>query len=113
MPAEVTVSKKSKPRKPRPKTLHGRTDGHHTPTRKEQLIKLLGRKAGTDVPTMCKMFGWQPHTARAALSALRKDGHHVTRDPACNGRPSRYHVLGTPDQVRPETSVGEVVTDAG
>ncbi|MDH3580110.1 MAG: DUF3489 domain-containing protein, partial [Hyphomicrobiales bacterium] len=45
----------------------------HT-TRKVQLIRLLKGKAGTDVATISKVFGWQPHTTRAALSRLRKDG---------------------------------------
>jgi len=49
------------------------------PARKEQLTKLLSRKTGATIPQMEKAFGWQPHTARAAISTLRKAGFPVER----------------------------------
>ena len=39
-------------------------------TRKVQLITLLGRKAGCDIPTISERFGWQQHTTRSALSGF-------------------------------------------
>ena len=44
------------------------------PTRREQLTKLLNRKSGASITQIQKAFGWQPHTARAAISTLRKEG---------------------------------------
>ncbi|MEM6408881.1 MAG: DUF3489 domain-containing protein, partial [Pseudomonadota bacterium] len=43
-------------------------------TRRDQLIRLLGRKSGASIAQIQKAFGWQPHTVRAAISTLRKSG---------------------------------------
>ena len=42
------------------------------PKRQEQLSKLLNRKSGATILQIQSAFGWQPYTARAALSTLRK-----------------------------------------
>lgn len=44
------------------------------PTRQEQLTQLLNRKSGASIAQIQKTFGWQPHSARAAISTLRKAG---------------------------------------
>ncbi|WP_136439369.1 DUF3489 domain-containing protein [Pacificoceanicola onchidii] len=49
------------------------------PTRREQLTKLLNRKSGASIAQIQKAFGWQPHTARAAISTLRKRGSRIER----------------------------------
>lgn len=49
------------------------------PTRREQLAKLLNRKSGASITQKQKAFGWQPHTARAAISKLRKGGTLIER----------------------------------
>ncbi|MEM8632968.1 MAG: DUF3489 domain-containing protein [Pseudomonadota bacterium] len=48
-------------------------------TRRDQLAKMLGRKSGASIAQIQKAFGWQPHTARAAISTLRKSGATVER----------------------------------
>ena len=48
-------------------------------TRPAQLRKLLTRKSGVSIAQLQKAFGWQPHTARAAISAQRKAGCTVSR----------------------------------
>ena len=48
-------------------------------TRQKQLYKLLARKSGVTIAQLQKTFGWQPHTARAAISAQRKAGCVVDR----------------------------------
>ena len=48
-------------------------------TRSAQLRKLLTRKSGVTLAQLQKSFGWQPHTARAAISAQRKAGHEIER----------------------------------
>lgn len=55
------------------------------PVRQEQLTKLLSRKTGATIPQMEKAFGWQPHTARAAISTLRKAGFPVERSDTDKG----------------------------
>ena len=47
--------------------------------RQQQLAKLLGRKSGATIAQMQRAFGWQPHTARAAISGLRKTGVLIER----------------------------------
>ena len=48
-------------------------------TRQKQLHKMLTRKSGVTIAQLQKTFGWQPHTARAAISAQRKAGRVVDR----------------------------------
>lgn len=48
-------------------------------TRRQQLTKLLKRKSGALIAQIRKAFDWQPHSALAALSALRKCGVAVER----------------------------------
>ena len=43
-------------------------------TRSDQLVKLLCRNAGADVPMTSAKIGWQAHSTRAVLIGLRKAG---------------------------------------
>ena len=60
------------------------------PTRRDQLRRMLARKSGATIPQMQKVFGWQPHTARAALSGLRKAGTLIERSET--GKGSVYRI---------------------
>lgn len=51
----------------------------HRPTRQQQLTKMLNRKSGASIAQIQKAFGWQPHTARAAISMLRTGGTAIER----------------------------------
>lgn len=48
-------------------------------SRTEQLRILLRRKSGATCTELQEKFGWQPHTARAAISGLRKAGECIER----------------------------------
>ena len=65
-------------------------------TKKAQLIQMLGRKAGADVATISKKFGWLPHTTRAALTGLRKSGFEITSEKPGEGRLLRYRITAKP-----------------
>ena len=54
-------------------------------TRPAQLRKLLTRKSGATIEQIQRAFGWQPHTARAAISGLRKRGEIIKRREAPKG----------------------------
>ncbi|WP_299085597.1 DUF3489 domain-containing protein [uncultured Ruegeria sp.] len=54
-------------------------------TRQQQLQKLLSRKAGATITQIQNAFGWQPHSARAAISMMRKAGHTVERSGSDKG----------------------------
>ena len=60
-------------------------------TRKAQLSKLLSRKSGVSIVQIQKAFGWQLHTARAALSTLRKAGTAIERSDTDKG--SVYRIV--------------------
>lgn len=67
------MSIKTKPKAPASKQVKA------SPNRQQQLVRLLDRKSGASIAQMQEAFGWQPHTARAAISTLRKAGFAVDR----------------------------------
>jgi predicted ArsR family transcriptional regulator len=67
-------------------------------TKKARLIALLSRKSGADVPGLSTTLGWLPHTTRAALTGLRKAGYEITKVKPGNGKPSRYQIIGSPEE---------------
>lgn len=49
-------------------------------TSKTALVRqMLEQADGTTITAICAATGWQPHSARAALSVLRKTGTRVER----------------------------------
>lgn len=64
-------------------------------TRTAQLRKMLGRKNGATIAQMQTAFGWQPHTARAAISGLRKRGETVERSDTVKG--AVYRIVSAAD----------------
>ncbi|SMX24276.1 DUF3489 domain-containing protein [Boseongicola aestuarii] len=49
-------------------------------SKKARLEGLLGRPRGATIRQLQKALDWQPHTIRAAISRLRKDGTEITLD---------------------------------
>ena len=78
-PAETTATKMP----PRPAT------------KKARLIARLEDPLGVDVATLSAELGWQPHSTRAALTGLRKDGYTIERLPSEPGQPTRYRIAGS------------------
>lgn len=69
------------------------TNKGRSATKKEQLIKLLGAKAGVDIKSLSEKLGWQQHTMRAALSGLRKAGYEVAGEKPVKGGLSKYRIV--------------------
>ena len=65
-------------------------------TKNDQLIKLLGAKAGADIKFLSEKLGWQQHTTRAAMSRLRKAGYEVAGEEPAKGGMSKFRILSTP-----------------
>ena len=63
------------------------------PRRSDQLVRMLGRRTGVSLAQMQEAFGWQPHTARAAISRLRQAGFAVERSLTSKG--SIYRIPST------------------
>lgn len=62
------------------------------PSRREQLIRMLSARNGTELAVISARFGWLPHTTRAALSGLRKSGQAVVTEKRADGKPTRYRI---------------------
>lgn len=51
-----------------------------TPSKMSLVEGLLGRTEGASIEEITAATGWQPHSARAALSGLRKRGFDVVKE---------------------------------
>lgn len=58
-----------------------------------QIVTLLKCQKGATIDDLTKSTGWQPHSIRAALSGLRKQGHAIERDK--RGKASCYRIVST------------------
>ncbi|MCK0104321.1 DUF3489 domain-containing protein [Pseudohalocynthiibacter sp. F2068] len=67
-----------------------RTTGRNT--KKQELIRLLGGKNGADIARLSDKLGWQPHSVRAAMTGLRKDGYDIQKKLGPGGKPVRYRI---------------------
>jgi predicted ArsR family transcriptional regulator len=47
--------------------------------KQQQLVALLCRRQGATIAELTSAMGLLPHSARAALTGLRKKGHHVVK----------------------------------
>lgn len=55
------------------------------------VLELLSRSEGATLHQLVAATGWLPHTARAALTGLKKKGHTITSDKA-QGGPRVYRI---------------------
>jgi hypothetical protein len=46
-------------------------------TKQALLLELISREGGANLQDLTSATGWLPHTARAAITGLRKRGHDV------------------------------------
>ncbi len=49
-------------------------------SRAAQLVAMLARKQGATLEDITKATAWKPHSARAALTGLRKRGYEIASD---------------------------------
>lgn len=54
-------------------------------TKRALLTKLIKRKSGASIGAIQNKLNWQPHTIRAEISRLRKQGLVVTCAPSTKG----------------------------
>ena len=60
-------------------------------TKSTAILALLSRKTGARMSDLESATGWQPHSIRAALTVLRRQGHTVVRETNARGV-ARYRV---------------------
>jgi Protein of unknown function (DUF3489) len=61
------------------------------PSKSAAILAMLQRPDGATLDQLVIATGWLPHTARAALTGLKKKGHEVTSDKPAGGVRT-YHV---------------------
>lgn len=49
-------------------------------TKNDVVLKLLRRPEGASLDDLVAATGWLPHSARAALTGLRKRGHAISKE---------------------------------
>ncbi len=49
-------------------------------TKQALLLELIGREGGATLEDLTSATDWLPHTARAAITGLRKRGHDIRRE---------------------------------
>lgn len=78
----MTTTSKCQPRKGLAKVTVASADAgaRRAPTKTDQLLVMLQTPDGASIEELSDRFGWKQHTARAALTGLRKKGHAVIRD---------------------------------
>lgn len=57
-------------------------------TNTDKVRAMLARPRGASLDAICKSTGWQAHSARAALSGMRKSGLSITRETSTTGKGS-------------------------
>ncbi len=65
------------------------------PSKQAQVIALLERPEGVTLAAIVTATGWQPHSARAVLSGLRKNGHDISSDKPEGGE-RVYRIIAAP-----------------
>jgi Protein of unknown function (DUF3489) len=96
---KVTVRKPiSRTRKPTkaaaPISLYADARAPRAGSKLSKVIELLSRKDGVDVAELTSTTNWLPHTARAALTGLRKRGFQIDRFRG-EGETSHYRIAAT------------------
>ena len=67
------------------------------PTKRDQILKLISRRAGADIRALCASTGWAPHSIRAAICGLRKAGYTVARGaPNTKEKGAVYRLIARP-----------------
>ena len=70
-----------------------RSQPYRAETKRARLYELLRPTKGVTAAQLATLLGWLPHTTRAALTGLRKDGVAVEKLPAGKGeRHARYRL---------------------
>ena len=78
-------------------------------TRTARLRRMLAAPEGASLAAICSTMGWQPHSARAALSGLRKAGDRIERGRPTEPGGSPIYRLVAEEEAEAEAPAGETV----
>lgn len=68
------------------------------PTRKSLLVKALSKTKPVTIARLTETLSLQPHSVRAAISGLRKEGHAVETIKSRSGGATTYQIVDKPAQ---------------
>ncbi|MBO6718917.1 MAG: DUF3489 domain-containing protein [Rhizobiaceae bacterium] len=91
-PTDAKRSDRAKASRKRPK--QDRPSKTSSGSKKGQLIGLLSKPNGARASVLVERLGWQPHTVRAALSGLRKQGFEVATSKSAKTGETLYAIIG-------------------
>lgn len=98
---EPTASKNDRggaERERNPRRKHAEKITEPRPGSKQALVvRMVSRKSGASLDALTDATGWLPHTARAALTGLRKRGYALTLERQA-GKPSVYRIAVAPSR---------------
>lgn len=77
--AEAASTANNAPAQPEPTQEQAKADASKKPNKTEAVLSLLNRTEGARLDELVEATGWLPHTARAALTGLKKKGHSIER----------------------------------
>lgn len=68
-------------------------------TKTDAVRAMLSQSKGASLEAICKATGWQPHSARAVLSGLRKAGYTIERETPEGSKTgaSIYRITASPE----------------
>jgi hypothetical protein len=81
-------------------------------TKIAQVVDLLNRTAGATIEELTASTDWLPHTARAALTRLRKRGYAISIDRSDKTRGSTYRIGGNGESQAVEIATKESAVSA-
>ncbi len=64
-------------------------------TKSDKVIAMLDRAKGATLDEICKATAWQPHSARALLTGVRKKGFELIREQRGEEGPA-YRITARP-----------------
>lgn len=78
------------------KTIKSNTDktsGKSAPNKQQQIVDLLQRDGGATLEEMSTLASWLPHSTRAYMTGLKKEGYVIDSEKTDGIR--RYHIVAT------------------
>ncbi len=88
------VTKPARKMAPEPKASQAAEPSPKRPSKSAAVLAMLQRPEGATLDQLVIATGWLPHTARAALTGLKKKGQEITSDKPAGGVRS-YFVRAT------------------
>jgi predicted ArsR family transcriptional regulator len=102
-PKSTAAKRSDRPKASRKRPRSDQTEKSTAKSKKDQLIGLLSKPSGARVSVLGERLGWQPHTVRAALSGLRKQGFEIATSKSAKTGETVYSIASQPAAATKDT----------